>query len=452
MNTLKDDILESLLKAPAPCGISELQKSISDRWPDLNRRSLQRVLNEMLSENMIVRTGSGPATSYAGANTEFISDVIPLSPASRDLMRYLDLPLIKRKPTTYDSGLLFDYQPNSTFLLPESLRSQLHDMGRTGPENRPAGTHLRDVLGRLLIDLSWASSRLEGNRYTLFDTKRLIEEGKAAEGMDRIETVMILNHKAAIEMIADAPEYIGIDRMTFMNLHALLSDGLMRDPEASGRLRRRPVDITGSVYTPTAIPQRIDECFGVILDKARNIGDPFEASFFIMIHIPYLQPFEDVNKRVSRLGANIPLIKANVSPLSFVDMPEGLYLKGMQAFYETGKIDLITDVFFSAYERSCQRYAAVSKSMVDPDPFRLEWRQELYDTVHAIVVHGKSKDPEVIQGSIPITVPAEHHERFAAMVLAEVESLHEGNFMRYRIRPDQFEYWNAKFDEGLPEP
>jgi len=72
----------------------------------------------MLSENMIVRTGSGLATAYAGANTEFISDLIPLSSASRDLMKYLDLPLIKRKPTTYDSGLLFYYQPNSTFLLP----------------------------------------------------------------------------------------------------------------------------------------------------------------------------------------------------------------------------------------------------------------------------------------------------------------------------------------------
>jgi len=325
-------------------------------------------------------------------------------------------------------------------------------MGRTGPENRPAGTHLRDVLGRLLIDLSWASSRLEGNRYTLLDTKRLIEEGKAAEGMDRVETVMILNHKAAIEMIADAPEYIGIDRMTFLNLHALLSDGLMKDPESSGRLRRRPVDITGSVYTPTAIPQRIDECFRVILDKARDIKDPFEASFFLMVHIPYLQPFEDVNKRLSRLGANIPLIKANVSPLSFVDMPEDLYLKGMQAFYETGKTDLITDVFFSAYERSCQRYAAISKSMVEPDPFRLEWRRELYDTVHDIVVSGKSKDIDAIETSIPRTVPEEHHERFAAMVLSEIESLHEGNFMRYRIRPDQFATWNSKHDEGFPEP
>ena len=449
MSDLKQDILKHLSAAGTPLGISELERLLSGDWPELNRRSLQRTLNDLLAAEHIVRTGSGPATVYASSAAPATeADLIPLSGSSRELLTYLKLPAIKRKPTTYRSDLLFSYQPNMTFLLPDNLREQLHDMGRTGPENRPAGTHLRDVLGRLLIELSWASSRLEGNRYTLLDTKRLIEEGKAAEGMDRIETVMILNHKAAIEMIAEAPDYVGIDRMTFLNLHALLSDGLMKDPASSGRLRRRPVDITGSVYTPTAIPQRIEECLDVILEKAREINDPFEASFFILVHIPYLQPFEDVNKRVSRLGANIPLIKANVSPLSFVDMSETLYLQGMQAFYETGKTDLIQDVYLAAYERSCQRYAAISKSMVEPDPFRLEWRRELFDTVHAVVVSGQRPEPAVVEAHIPPAVPGEDRERFGDMALAELMSLHEGNFMRYRIRPDQFLAWKSRLEEA----
>lgn len=449
MSDLKQDILKHLSAAGTPLGISELERLLSGDWPELNRRNLQRTLNDLLAAEHIVRTGSGPATVYASSAAPATeADLIPLSGSSRELLTYLKLPAIKRKPTTYRSDLLFSYQPNMTFLLPDNLREQLHDMGRTGPENRPAGTHLRDVLGRLLIELSWASSRLEGNRYTLLDTKRLIEEGMAAEGMDRIETVMILNHKAAIEMIAEAPDYVGIDRMTFLNLHALLSDGLMKDPASSGRLRRRPVDITGSVYTPTAIPQRIEECFDVILEKAREINDPFEASFFILVHIPYLQPFEDVNKRVSRLGANIPLIKANVSPLSFVDMSETLYLQGMQAFYETRKTDLIQEVYLAAYERSCQRYAAISKSMVEPDPFRLEWRRELFDTVHAVVVSGQRPEPAVVEAHIPPAVPGEDRERFGDMALAELMSLHEGNFMRYRIRPDQFLAWKSRLEEA----
>jgi hypothetical protein len=317
-------------------------------------------------------------------------------------------------------------------------------MGRTGLEDRPAGTHLRDVLGRLLIDLSWASSKLEGNRYTLLDTKRLIQEGKLAEGMDRIEAVMILNHKAAIEMIAEEPDYIGIDRRTFLNLHALLADGLMRDEDAVGRLRRRPVDITGSVYTPTAIPQRIEDCFNRILTTTAEIRDPFEASFFLLVHIPYLQPFEDVNKRVSRLGCNIPLIKANLSPLSFVDMPETLYLKGIQAFYETGKTDLIQDVYLAAYDRSCQRYAAISKSMVEPDPFRIAWRSELFELVRQVVTENVKLDADALAVLTPAKVPESDREAFTRMAIKEIEGLHEGNFMRYRLRPQEFCRWSER--------
>ncbi|MFC3086565.1 hypothetical protein [Tabrizicola soli] len=136
-----------------------------------------------------------------------------------------------------------------------------------------AGHHLRDVIGRLMIDLSWASSKLEGNTYSRLDTENLIRFGKVAEGKDLIETQMILNHKAAIELIAEAPEEIGYDSYTFLNLHALLSDNLMADPAASGRLRRRPVDIGGSVYTPPAIPQRIEDNFRTILDKAGRIPE-----------------------------------------------------------------------------------------------------------------------------------------------------------------------------------
>src|SRR5207244_6529431 len=106
------------------------------------------------------------------------------------------------------------------------------------------------------------------------------------------------------------------------------SENLMVDPEASGRLRRRPVEIGGSVYTPPAIPHLIEECFRQIIAKATAIGDPFERAFFVMVHLPYLHSFEDVNKRVSRLAATIPLIQADLCPLSYVDVPERAYLSG----------------------------------------------------------------------------------------------------------------------------
>ena len=127
------------------------------------------------------------------------------------------------------------------------------------------------------------------------------------------------------------------NRQTILNLHALLSDNLLGNPSASGRLRAIPVGIGKSVYEPLAVPQLIDEIFSQILDTVVDISDPFEQAFFVTLHLPYLQPFEDVNKRVSRLAANIPLIHHNLCPLSFMDVPEDLYINGLLGVYELNR-------------------------------------------------------------------------------------------------------------------
>jgi Fic family protein len=162
-----------------------------------------------------------------------------------------------------------------------------------------------------LVDLSWNASRLEGNTYSLLDTERLLELGEAAEGKDAFEAQMILNHKAAIELLVEQAAEVGFNRYTILHLHALLSDNLLPDPQACGRLRAMPVGIAQTVYHPLAVPQLIEECFQHMLDTAAAIADPFEQAFFVMVHVPYLQPFEDANKRVSRLAAHIPLIRHN---------------------------------------------------------------------------------------------------------------------------------------------
>jgi Fic family protein len=164
--------------------------------------------------------------------------------------------------------------------------------------------------------LSWNSSRLEGNTYSLLDTKRLVDFGQEAEGKGRRDAQMILNHKAAIEFLVRSADEIAFDRLTLLNLHALLADGLLEDPGSPGRLRTILVGIDGSTYHPPGVPQVIAECFDQILATASAITDPFEQALFVMAQLPYLQPFDDVNKRVSRLAANIPLIKGNLCPLS----------------------------------------------------------------------------------------------------------------------------------------
>lgn len=250
------------------------------------------------------------------------NDGITLSAVARSLSEQIRRPQNVRRPVGYSPDFLADYKPNVSSYLPEALRRKLRAMGQTSNEPLPAGTHFKKVLDRLLIDLSWNSSRLEGNTYSLLETQRLLALGESAEGKKAEETQMLLNHKAAIELLAEPAQEIGFNRYTICSLHALLSDNLLPNPASGGRLRDHAVTIGASVFHPLEVPQLIEDRFDEMLGKAAQIEDAFEQSFFIMVHLPYLQPFEDVNKRTSRLAANIPLIKHNLGPLSFVDVPE----------------------------------------------------------------------------------------------------------------------------------
>lgn len=162
-----------------------------------------------------------------------------------------------------------------------------------------------------------------------------------------------------------------------------------------------------------------------------------------MVHLPYLQPFEDVNKRVSRLVANIPLIRENLSPLSFVDVPERAYIEGMLGVYELNRIELLRDVFIWAYERSCKRYSAVRQSLGEPDPFRLRYRTLMAEIVVKIVHDGMDKKTATasIKRRAMESVPQEDRTRFIEVAETEVMSLHEGNIARYRLRPSQYHAW-----------
>ena len=361
-------------------------------------------------------------------------------------------PIQGRKLVGYDRALLETYIPNQTAYLTPEIRAHLHNIGRTphAPEGeRPAGTYARDIMARLLIDLSWASSQLEGNTYTRLDTQNLIERGQAAAGKDRRQAQMILNHKAAIELLVEQVEDIGFNTFTFFNLHALLSENLLADASESGRLRRRIVEVGGTVFHPLGIPQQIDAWFQMIFDKATAIDDPFEQAFFIMVHIPYLQPFVDVNQRVSRLGANLPLIRHNLCPLSFIDVPQRAYVDGTLGVYELRRFDLLRDVFVWAYERSCQRYMAIRETAAEPDHLRQRYREELITAVTEIV---RSQQPPIeaaVRAVLTPLVPGQDLNPITAFALADLRDLHEGNVSRYRLRLSEYRAWQPIQRTGI---
>ena len=363
-------------------------RQVADALEDgLPRRTLQYRLKALVDDRRLFMEGSGrwaryraPRAIAVSAGPVFFefsvgaaSGVVlpPLSEAGARIREYVRQPPQARKPMGYDSDVLDAYRPNETFYLAPAERAQLREIGTPEAAEQPAGTYAKKLMNRVLIPLAWNSSRLEGNTYSLLETHRLIDAGEEAEGRDRREAQMILNHKDAIELLVDSAQDIGFNRYTLLNLHAALADGLLADPEAAGRLRHMGVGIAGSVFHPLEVPQLIEERFDQVLAAAARIEDLFEQAFFSMVQLPYLQPFDDVNKRVSRLAANIPLIKANLSPLSFDDVPRDLYTEAILGVYERKRTELLRDVFLWAYGRSAARYGAVRQSLGDPDPFRM---------------------------------------------------------------------------------
>jgi Fic family protein len=408
------------------------------------RRTLQRRLSELVNAGRISAIGRARQRKYQLLVAEKRIEQLTASPAGQQVRQLVRRPLTERRPVGYVSAFLEGYRPNTDFYLEAATRKRLHERGRALGDERPAGTYARQILSRLLVDLSWASSRLEGNTYTRLDTQNLIELGRRAPDKDQREAQMILNHKAAIEMLVEGVEEVRFDRYTICNLHALLAENLMTDSAAAGRIRKIEVGISTSVYLPLAIPQRQDELFDLLLAKAAQIQDPFEQAFFAMVHLPYLQPFEDVNKRVSRLAANIPFIKHNLAPLSFVDVPEGDYIEGLLGVYELQRIDLIRDVFAWAYERSCQRYSVVRDSLPQPDPLRLRNRDQLTEVVNAIVRDDAPIDDARIRALATEIVAPEDLDEFVAMTISELSGLHEGNVARYRLRLSEFRRWRGR--------
>ena len=447
MSTL-NTLLQTIMQSTQGLTLAELLT----QHPDVARRTAQRWISQLIAEQRIVAVGQGRARRYYATSAplstlaslpDAFPSYIPLSADSTDILAYINQPVEARKPVGYQQDFLDSYQPNKTWYLPESLRRQLRKMGDTGQSQLPAGTYGRAMLDRLLIDLSWASSHLEGNTYSRLDTRRLIEHGTVAEGKAVLETQMILNHKAAIEQLVDNADSVAFNRYTLLNLHSSLSENLLPNPADEGRVRQHIVEIGQSAFRPLAIPSQINDMLDSVLTKASQISDPFEQSFFVMVHLPYLQPFADINKRTSRLAANLPLIRANLCPLTFVDVPEQAYHRAILGVYELTRIELLRDVYVWAYERSTQEYMAIKQDLMEPDPIRLAYRQLIKQTVRDIVTQPEKDALTVIQQTVALSVNDSDRDNVQALIIEELRRLHEGVLARYGLRPSEFYHWQS---------
>ena len=425
---------------------SALKRRLRGKAPGYS--TVQKKLAELVKEGRLTRARMGRALIYQRPAESIGQDAvdkagfeIPISDESKAVREYVRRPLQARHHIGYQRDFLEEYIPNHTVYLPDNTRRDLRLMGEIREAAPTGSTYPPETVNRLLVDLSWASSRLEGNTYSLIDTRNLFESGVFAEGKDRKEATMILNHKRAIEMLLEDTQDIDYNMYTFLSLHGLLSENLMGDPQDCGRLRQKLVEIGGSVYKPPGIPQQVEECFRLFLDKAGDIEDPFEQAFFTMVHLPYLQPFTDVNKRTARLGANIPLIRNRLCPLSFIGVPERDYIEGYLGVYELTRTSLLQDVFVWSYEQSCRQYNVIRDHSAEPDPFRFKYTSLLHSVTGQIIRHRLDATDACITELAQGQVPDEEIGEFVSLVNAELENVHEGHLRRYRVSLDEFNAW-----------
>lgn len=419
---------------------------------EAKRKVITRAMRSLTKRNLIIAKGGGRGRVYIKSEADFQTQKIgfnpfqsiELSPQAQALLIDVSQAIQARKPAGYNQNFLRLYKPNKTFYLTIEERKRLHSLGRVDTQIQPAGTYARNIINRLLIELSWNSSRLEGNTYSLLETKRLIELGEMATGKAATDAQMILNHKAAIEYVVDASNVASITSHEVCSIHALLSENLLGDPSASGKVREATVGISGTTYMPLENPHSLKECFKIFIEKFNRIKDPFEQSLFALIQLSYMQAFEDVNKRTARLVANIPLIKANLRPLSFTDVAPEAYVKALLGVYEKNDVSLIRDLYIWAYTRSSQRYSAVQQAMGEPNLFKLKYRTIIQEIVRAVILEKVNGSQVIhkIQKLIQLQNLSEADEAELLKVIeTEILSLHEGNIARFKIRPSEFQVW-----------
>ena len=211
----------------------------------------------------------------------------------------------------------------------------------------------RKEMERLGIDLSWKSSQIEGNTYTLLETERLLRESKTAEGKSKEEAVMLLNHKDALSFILDNPDYLQELTVSHIeDIHQLLTKDLSIDKG----LRRHRVGITGTNYHPLDNEFQIREAMREACELINSKSNIFEKALLTLVLLSYIQPFSDGNKRTARITSNAILIANDYCPLSFRSVDSIDYKKAMLIFYEQNSLYAFKQIFMEQFEFAVKEY------------------------------------------------------------------------------------------------
>ena len=310
--------------------------------------TMKRLLSAAVKEGNIETAGRGPATKYKLTPQAHVT--MPL-----DLATYFDKDIDEREvQESFNFDLIRDVLPNVEIFTKEELEV-LNAAQMEFEKNTEGMTELeyRKEMERLGVDLSWKSSQIEGNTYSLLETERLLKDKQTASGKTKEEAIMLLNHKDALDFVLDIPDYLkelSVHRIE--DIHSILTKEL----EVDRNIRHRRVGITGTNYRPLDNEFQIREALEDTCTLVNGKDNVFEKAFLTLVLLSYIQAFVDGNKRTARITSNAVLIANGYCPISFRTVDSIDYKKALLMFYEQNNIAAFKKIFIEQFLFAVKTY------------------------------------------------------------------------------------------------
>ena len=310
--------------------------------------TMKRLLSAAVKEGNIETAGRGPATKYKLTPQAHVT--MPL-----DLATYFDKDIDEREvQESFNFDLIRDVLPNVEIFTKEELEV-LNAAQMEFEKNTEGMTELeyRKEMERLGVDLSWKSSQIEGNTYSLLETERLLKDKQTASGKTKEEAIMLLNHKDALDFVLDIPDYLkelSVHRIE--DIHSILTKEL----EVDRNIRHRRVGITGTNYRPLDNEFQIREALEDTCTLVNGKDNVFEKALLTLVLLSYIQAFVDGNKRTARITSNAVLIANGYCPISFRTVDSIDYKKAMLMFYEQNNIAAFKKIFIEQFLFAVKTY------------------------------------------------------------------------------------------------
>ena len=345
MLTKRQTYIQNLIQSHDGLSVPEILAFLENsEFEKISRITLIRDLNALIESSLIKRSEKARATRY-------------FSISSNPLLRIFDVGEYF-KTENRNSGYQtfnFDIFDKLLGLFSESEILELENINRKFRLNinQFSETAIQKEIERITVEFSWKSSQLEGNTYSLLDTERLIKDRVSAKGHSVAESTMILNHKEAMDFIfQNRTEFKRLNMAEVEEIHKTIT----KDLGVNFGLRKIPVGVIGTDYKPLDNQFQIKGVLERLCERINNLSFPVEKAMALIAMVSYIQPFEDGNKRTSRVLGNAILMAHDFCPLSYRSVDEVEYKKAMILFYEQNSIAYFKEIFITQFKNAVEKY------------------------------------------------------------------------------------------------